>query len=83
MDASWQIRYANSKETYSHDAAHIIDLHLNILTPVPDILTVKLMKISNLLEPHHLKINVLLIDAIFILVLKKDGIFRVDTCFLR
>ena len=29
----------NSKETFSRDAAHIIDLHLNILTPVPDVST--------------------------------------------
>ena len=26
-----------SKETFSRDAAHIIDLHLNILSPVPDV----------------------------------------------
>ena len=33
----------NSKETFSRDAAHIMDLHLNILTPGSDVLTVKLI----------------------------------------
>ena len=26
----------NSQETFSRDTAHLIDLHFNILTPVPD-----------------------------------------------
>ena len=55
MDASWRIWSIDSKETFSRDAAHIIGLHLNILTPVPDVSTVKLMKITcNLLEPRQL-----------------------------
>ena len=55
MDASWLIWSMNSKETLSRDAAHIIDLYLIILTPVPDISIVKLMKLTyNLLEPRHI-----------------------------
>ena len=41
----------NFKETFSRDAAHIIDLHLNIIY---DILIVKLMKSTcNLSEPRQ------------------------------
>ena len=55
MDTSWRIWTMNSKITFPRDAAHIIDLHLNILTPVPDISTLKLMKYTcNLLEPFEL-----------------------------
>ena len=39
MNASWQIWSIDFKETFSRDVAHIIGLHLNILTPVPDVLT--------------------------------------------
>ena len=34
----------NSKETFSGGLAHNIDLHLNILTPVPEASIVKLME---------------------------------------
>ena len=55
MDTSWRIWTMNSKETFSRDAAHIIDLHLNVQTTVPDISTLKLMKYTcNLLEPFQL-----------------------------
>ena len=55
MDASWQIWSINSKETFSHDEAHIINLHLNNLTPIPDASALKLIEIiCNLLEPRQL-----------------------------
>ena len=34
----------NSSETFSHDATHKLDLHLNILTPVADVSTLKLIR---------------------------------------
>ena len=49
MDAGWHISDMNSKETFSREAAHIIDLHLNIIY---DILIAKLKKSTcNLSEP--------------------------------
>ena len=40
----WRIWSMNSKETFSRDAAHIIDLQSYKCTPVPDFSTVKHMK---------------------------------------
>ena len=46
MDTSWRIWSMDAKETFSRDAAHTIDLNLNILNPVPGISTLKLMKFT-------------------------------------
>ena len=46
MDASLRIWSMECKETFFRDAAHIIGLHLKILTPVQDVSTVNLMKFT-------------------------------------
>ena len=56
----------SAKGTLSRDEAHVIDLRLNILTPVPDVSTVKLMELTcNLLEPRQLLMGLVARKPVF------------------